>query len=191
MLRVLLRGEPSSMPLPVSTARPRATPRPRASVKVRFCASIATSGRVKKYATNKSSRVDRPRKKAKPRTGPTVRKYSSAGADEARDVGREDRLVRLGEAAVHRTADRLAGLDLVLESFEEHDVGVDGDADRHDDAGGTCQRQREAVVRAEVADDRPQQRGRHDEAEHHDDAEGPVVEDHVEQHEAEADERRR
>ena len=41
-------------------------------------ASSNTAGRVKKYATNRSHNVDRPRKKAKPRTEPTVRYHSTA-----------------------------------------------------------------------------------------------------------------
>jgi hypothetical protein len=38
--------------------------------------SSPTSGRVKNHATTTSSSVDSPRKKAKPRTGPTVSTYS-------------------------------------------------------------------------------------------------------------------
>src|SRR5579871_868823 len=57
--------------LPSETARPRATPSQRASVKIRLRPRRMTMGRVKKYAVARSSSVDRPRKNAKPRTGPT------------------------------------------------------------------------------------------------------------------------
>jgi hypothetical protein len=52
-------------------------------VNVRRRLSTATSGRVKNQATTMSSSVERPRKKANPRTGPTVSRYSTAAPMKA------------------------------------------------------------------------------------------------------------
>ena len=57
-------------------SRPRATPSTGASVKTRDLASRPTIGRVKNQATTTSRIVESPRKKAKPRTGPTVSTHS-------------------------------------------------------------------------------------------------------------------
>ena len=80
------------------------------------------------------------------------------------------------------------GADLVFQSFEEDDVGVDGDTDRHDDAGDartatapdleSCDRN-EMIVQIK--------RARHAQAGGHDEPEQPVVERHEQQHEADAD----
>ena len=78
--------------------------------------------------------------------------------------------------------------DVLLEVLVEHDVGVDRDADGHDDAGDAGEGERQALVLAEVGDDRPQQCGRDRQAAHGHEAEQPVVDHHVEEHEGEADE---
>src|SRR5207245_11008303 len=59
-------------------ARPRATPSQRASVNSRLRPSSTTIGRVNMYAVTRSRIVDSPRKKANPRTDPTLRRYSNA-----------------------------------------------------------------------------------------------------------------
>src|SRR5262249_44315679 len=53
-------------------ARPPATPSHLASVNRRLRRSSTTMGRVNRYAVITSSTVDRPRKKANPRTEPTL-----------------------------------------------------------------------------------------------------------------------
>ena len=107
-------------------------------------------GRVKNQATMTSSTVERPRKKAKPRTGPTVSHLQHGGAEEGRvSAVRMVRNARLKPARPRR--DGAAGLDLVLEPLEVHDVRVDRHADRHDDAGHAGQRQGQAPGLAELA----------------------------------------
>jgi hypothetical protein len=61
-----------------AAAKPRATPNTGISVNSGFCASMDTTGRVKHQAMITSSTVDSPRKKAKPRTEPTVSHHSTA-----------------------------------------------------------------------------------------------------------------
>ena len=58
-----------------------------------------------------------------------------------------------GEAAVDGLADGAAGAHLVFEPFEVHHVGVDGDADGHDDAGHPGQGQGQAAGLAQLGDD--------------------------------------
>src|ERR1019366_1004489 len=65
------RGGHAWVSLP--SARPRATPMTRASVMRVLRPRRMTRGRVKKNVVNTSSRVDSPRKKAKPLTVPTAR----------------------------------------------------------------------------------------------------------------------
>ena len=49
------------------------------------------------------------------------------------------------EAALRGATQRLARVQVVFETLEEHDVRVDRYTDRHDDAGGTREREREAI----------------------------------------------
>ena len=62
-------------------------------------------------------------------------------------VGGEDRAERAREAALGGGPQRAAEPHLVLQPLEVHDVGVDGHADRHDDAGDTGEGQREPATR--------------------------------------------
>src|SRR5207244_4354701 len=73
-------------------ARPRATPKNRAWVNSRLRPSRTTIGRVKKKAVKTSSTVDRPRKKANPRTDPTVSRYRIKAA--RKDTKSAARMVR-------------------------------------------------------------------------------------------------
>ena len=94
----------------------------------------------------RSSIVDRPRKKAKPRTEPTVRYHSTtAPISETRSAARIVRQA-LAKPARRRVRSDSPGAHLVLQSFEVDDVRVDRDADRHDDAGDAGQREGEALV---------------------------------------------
>src|SRR5690606_34279792 len=60
---------------------------PGFDVKVRCLAINRTAGPRKKYVAARSSSIDTPRKNAKPRTAPTVRKYkTNAPMSEARSA---------------------------------------------------------------------------------------------------------
>ena len=115
-------------------------------MKSRFGASSPTRGRVKNQATTTSRIVETPRKKAKPRTGPTV-SWNSTMAPMKLEMSAA-RIVRKAreKRALGGAAQRAPGLHLVLEALEVHDVAVDGDADRHDDAGDAGEAQRHAEV---------------------------------------------
>ena len=64
------------------------------------------------------------------------------------EVGRDDRAV--GPAEPRSTEERtVLPADLVLEALEVDDVGVHGDADRHDDARGPGQREQPARLAQE------------------------------------------
>ena len=91
------------------------------------------------------------------------------------------------EPTLGRGTERLAAVHLVLQPFEEHDVGVDGDTDGDDDAGDAGEREREAARLREQADDAPHQCRRDDEPGGADPRQRPVVEEHEQQDEADAD----
>ena len=143
---------------------------------------------MKQYARTRSIAVESPRKYAKPRTEPIASTYSTtAPISDTRSAATIVRNARRNPVSSdERTV--LPGAHLVLESFEVDDIGVDGDTDRHDDAGHTGQREREALRAPRVGDEREEDHAGEPEAEPHDEAEQPVEEDHVERDEAEADE---
>ena len=105
-------------------------------------------------------------------------------ADQRHHVGDEDGVPRPGEPALGAVAHRSAGAHLVLQSFEEHHVRVDGDADRHDEAGDSGQRQRQALRLRQERDDRVDQRARDCEAAGDDQTEQAVVEHHEDEDQA-------
>ena len=87
------------------------------------------------------------------------------------------------------TEDRTRGAraHLVLQPLEVHDVRVDGDPDRHDDAGDAGERQREADRLAEEGDERVDRHPGEDEPDDHDQAEQAVEDEHVERDQREPD----
>ncbi len=102
---------------------------------------------------------------------------------ERDEVGRQHGPERALEPAVDARSHGPARARLVFQAFEIDDVRVDRDPDRDDDAGhaGQVEARRHARV-AEGRDDRPQQCAGDREAAHHHDAEQPVVEDRVQEH---------
>ena len=120
------------------------------------------------------------------RTGGEQVEHAAPSSDtrSAATIVRNER----AEAGVERRAHGLARAHLVFQSLEVHDVRVDGDTDRHDDAGDAGEREREAATRREVRHQREEQHAGEAETDAHDQAEQPVVEEHVERDEAEADE---
>ena len=87
-----------------------------------------------------------------------------------------------GERPVDARAHRRAGAHFVLHAFEVDDVRVDGDADRHDDAGdaGEAQHDRDVEhVGQEPRDQRVERHAAEQDAGDHDEAEQPVEDQHV------------
>src|SRR5215212_334256 len=108
------------------------------------------------------------------------------GGDQARHVRVEDRVPGPTEAGLDGGRQRLADPHLLLHPFEDQDVRVDGHADREDEASNARERQGHR--------DQPEQ-GEYDEAvvnerEARDDAWQPVVDEHKEHHEEDADDPR-
>ena len=151
-------------------------------------ASSATNGLVNMNTTTMSMSVVRPIANANPATPPTARKYSTTAAMNM--TASAIRIVRRArtQADLDGRAQRApAFLHLVTDAFEVDDERVGGDADRDDQADDVRQRQAEARDVPEhhhrlVGHDR-----RHHEAQHRDDAQAPVVEQRVDQHQDQAD----
>ncbi len=106
--------------------------------------------------------------------------------DHRHEVGRHDRLVRALERRLHGRTRRLARAHLVLQPFEEHDVGVGGHAQGDHEARDAGQGERVAHLRPGDRDDgqRQDRPGRHAEPRH--DAQQPVIEEQVEEQQDQA-----
>ena len=120
--------------------------------------------------------------KAKPRTSPTVKDPEDEGGEKGHEVGRQHGPEGAGEAAIDGLADGPARPDLVFEALEVHHVRVHRDADRDDDARHAGEGERQALGRAQQGDDGVEQSPAYGQADHHDEAQSPVVDDHVQQH---------
>src|SRR5215217_159345 len=106
---------------------------------------------------------------------------------ERHRVGRDQGVERALPAPVDRGAQGLALAYLVLEPFEEHHVGVGRDADGHDQPGDAGQGQGEADQLAHEDDDADIEGGRDGQSDPDDQAEPAVVEQHVQEDQAEPD----
>jgi hypothetical protein len=109
-------------------------------------ASKKSSGRVKNQNTSTSQIVVTPRYRANPRTEPTLRKNSTT--DDSRATKLAAKIVF--HVALNARGAALRSVRPLVPrpgALEEHDVRVDGDADRHDDAGGTGDRERVVGLR--------------------------------------------
>jgi len=137
--------------------------------------------------TTRSTIVVRPRVYAKPRHAADREDVEHDGGEQADRVRRQDRAAGTEPAALDRRAQRAAVAHLVAQPFEVDDEGVGGDADRHDQPGYPGQGQGESLGLAEQAHggvgDR---RGDAQRGDDHD-AESPVVEEAVNDHQQEAD----
>src|SRR5918995_3282215 len=107
--------------------------------------------------------------------------------EERHRVGRDQGVERALPAPVDRGAQGLALADLVFEPFEEHHIGVGRDADGHDQPGDAGQGQGEADQLAHQDDDADVEGGGDGQADPDDQAEAPVVDQHVQEHQAEPD----
>src|SRR5918993_2143489 len=107
--------------------------------------------------------------------------------EERHRVGRDQGVERALPAPVDRGAQGLAVADLVFEPFEEHHIGVGRDADGHDQPGDAGQGQGEADQLAHQDDDADVEGGGDGQADPDDQAKAPVVDQHVQEHQSEAD----
>ena len=165
-LAVTDRSRPASATPSVPQAT-RPTPTKRALGEEAGCGRAATtSGRVKKQATNEVEDRRQAEEEGEAAHRADGEPAEQDGADERR------RRRRRGSCGRRRWKPRSVelrsvspGLHLVLQALEVDDVGVDGHADRHDDAGDAGQGERQPCARRQAADDRVDERRPHDEAE--------------------------
>src|SRR5215211_2982595 len=106
---------------------------------------------------------------------------------EGHRVSRDQGVERALPAPVDRGAQRLALADLVFQPFEEHHVGGGRDDDGHDQSGDAGQGQGEADQVAHDDDQADVEGGGDRQADPDDQAEAAVVEEHVQEHQAQAD----
>src|SRR5215207_3106555 len=106
---------------------------------------------------------------------------------ERHRVGRDQGVERALPAPVDRGPQGPALTDLVFQPFEEHHVGVGRDADGHDQPGDAGQGQGEADQVAHDDDQADVEGGGDRQADPDDQAEAAVVEEHVQEHQAQAD----
>ncbi len=103
--------------------------------------------------------------------------------DQERDhVAVDDRAQALAVALLDRALDGSARLELVLEAFEDDDVGVGGDRDREDQAGDARQRHHDR----DDLDDREEEDRVREQADHRDQAEHAVEEQQEDRDDEEA-----
>ena len=142
----------------------------------------ATSGCVTRNTTTRSSTVDRPSVNAKPFTSPTGDHVQDGGRQEGHGVGGQDGPPGPRPAAWHRGPECSALPDLVLDSFEVDDERVGGDADGDDQTGDAGHVQAQPDPPTEQHHDRVDQAAGQDQRQDGDDAEQPVVEQAVDDH---------
>ena len=154
---VIVRLRSAPRPPAGGAASPRATPRRGASVKSRFGREEAHQRPGEEPGDDDVEDRGEPEEEGEAAHRADRELEEHDGADEAGDVGGEDRAEGARERPLGGAAQRAAGLHLVLEPLEVHDVAVDRDADGHDDAGDAGQ----AQGHPEVGDDRVEQRRPH------------------------------
>ena len=185
--RVLRRGTPerhgARAPSRAGSRPDHLCPWPKNLVR----ASRVTIGLVNRNTTMTSMMVVRPSVNAKPLHVADREDVQQQGGQERDRVGDQDRPPGPFPAALHRAAQRAALAHLVAEAFEEHHERVGGDADGHDQARDAGQRQREALVLAEQDDAEVADQRRDGQAGDRHDAQAPVVQERVDDHQQQAD----
>ncbi|KWW43084.1 hypothetical protein AU359_00064 [Micrococcus luteus] len=109
------------------------------------------------------------------------------GGQQVHGLGRGDRPLGALPALVHGDGHGVARAQLVLDAFEVDDERVRRQTDRHDEPGDAREGQAVVVRPAQDRDGQPRQHARHDDRGEGQQAQGPVLEELVHGHEAEAD----